>query len=91
MKIYELLEKPEAWCQNAYSYNHNKEKVRYNSPSAFSWCLHGAVDNVYEGFDSFLILQKICDRIHPLGIAEWNDNPNRTHSEVLNLCKELDI
>lgn len=102
MKIYELLEKPESWCQNTYAMNKDGHSLMwYNCPDACKWCLMGAIFKLYDPHESDKIMDKVKSKLSTntltsygynlSSIAKWNDDPDRTHAEVLALTKELDI
>jgi hypothetical protein len=82
MKVYELLAKPEAWLQGG--------PVIYQGGKEVSWCLMVALDKVY-GADASHHTDIIKAKTKSYSIVSWNDAPERTHEEVLALCKELDI
>lgn len=82
MKVHELLARPEAWLQGG--------PVIYKDGKEVGWCLMVALDKVY-GAACHHFADIIQAKTKSYSIVAWNDNPNRKHSEVLALCKELDI
>ena len=92
MKVYELLADPKKWTKKALA--RDKEGCQtYSSyaPDAVCWCLDGAIFKVYHNHK---IRCEIVDKIELFintSIPEWNDAPQRTHKQVLALCKKLDI
>lgn len=98
MTVAELLENSESWCQRAYAMNKDGWGVPYNDPSAVSWCLRGAIAKCYPDLQSYVIsLNAVAEAIDPKDfwsghkIAEWNDNINRTHQEVLDVLRKAKI
>ncbi len=92
MKIKELLAKPEAWTKGAWARDFQNTSVHGRNPMACCWCLGGALDLCYNYEEQYAI----CKLIHneaciSLTIAEWNDAPERTHQEVLDLVTRLDV
>ena len=95
MKVKELLMKPEAWTQNADARTSSGVGISLEKPEAVSFCILGAVDRVYKTESK---RNRVAARIQAsLGVkyygevVDWNDDPARTHAEVLALCEKLDI
>jgi hypothetical protein len=78
MKVYELLATPDKWIQGRYDTGDGRH------------CILGAVDACYDPADQCHIRTKLRGALGR-SIIGWNDAPERTHAEVLALCKELDI
>lgn len=92
MKAHELLEKPESWTQGEFARNRSGERTNSNCPTACSWCMIGAMFKCYKGDELYTGLFKaISDHIGDVEIYKWNDDPNRTHAEVVDLLKKLDL
>ena len=101
MKMYELLEKPENWTQRANARDANGRDISSYHPDAVCWCLFGAVNKCYGITPERQNVE--VKLIHSLQVAPtqerrgygsyivWNDAKERTHQEVLDLCRELDI
>jgi hypothetical protein len=95
MKVYELLEKPEAWIRENFARNKDGVMVDESSPDAVCWCLDGAVCRVYPDVqDQVRVKSRI--RVHlqnkGYGTSIWGFNDEiATHEAVVALCKELDI
>lgn len=92
-KIKELLSEPSSWTQHVIARDSNGERVAAFDKSATCFCLYGAVRRCYSS-DSRLEtevwskLMNMIDNRDPIG---WNDAPERTHAEVLELVTRLDI
>lgn len=88
MKVSELLDSPNKWCQHAYAKNSRGEPVLSYAKEATCWCLIGAIDACYpleyvrgpQEHDE--IMQKLKDTIGITNVATWNDDPSRTFEEV---------
>jgi hypothetical protein len=91
MKVHELLAQPDSWTQQAYARNHDGDTVASCSDDARCWCLLGAMFRCYADKDIAKIELKILDQTNKITVAQWNDDPDRTHQEVLDLCRQLDI
>lgn len=89
--VAELLEDPKRWIKEDWSRNKKDRPVLPLSRNAICWCLEGAIFKVYRNHK---IRCEIVDKIELFintSIPEWNDAPQRTHKQVLALCKKLDI
>jgi len=98
--VYALIEKPESWCQKAYSMDAKKQALGSpvsdsdddaKHPDACSWCLAGAAikcgvirRDTHDG--GALSFAGLLDiGDHSGAIAEFNDS--HTHPEVLAILK----
>ncbi len=91
MKVYELLDKPEKWTKGMLSRDSRGRPIDYpRDELAVCWCLLGAIELCYESREDMSVVKLVRNSINR-GISEWNDAPERTYSEVISLCKELDI
>lgn len=98
MKIHELLANPEAWTQGGLAFSLNGDPVPPQSPRACRWCLSGAAEKCYgPGPDLTSAATTLSRAIAPSAdesfnvIFNFNDAPERKHSEVLELVKRLDV
>ncbi len=93
MKIYELLDSPDKWTQGAFANDERGVSVGPNDKLASRWCMAGALDKCYprEGREEAAKkLREFADEAG-ISIALWNDAPDRTYAEVLELCRRLDV
>lgn len=93
MKVKELLSDKSKWTQKTLARNKEGIAVSYLSPTAFSFCLVGAVEKCYSLEDkqkAYKVLSRIVERTR-FDPAYWNDSPGRTFEEVKALVEELDI
>lgn len=95
------LASPDSWCQYSYAMNAVGKHVTPVSPEATRWCLTGAVESVAQSpffgevpkecADALGVLCHCLSRSPPrmrgraFGLVGWNDQPDRTHEEVLDL------
>jgi len=93
MKMFELLEKPVSWTQGTPARDQIGCPVSCIAKDAVCWCLIGAAYLAYAEtdrplYDAILLrIRETCGE----AIGKWNDAPERTHAEVLSLCRALDI
>lgn len=91
MKIYELLDKPEKWCQHHLAEDRHGRRVFPNTSAACKWCLLGAAIICYPNDDEHSVVWgKIADATGANGVT-WNDENGRTYADVAALCKKLDV
>lgn len=99
MKPSELLAKPENWTKGSFAKDKHERLVHPTSQDATCYCLIGAlvkcnsldeVEQVWEHPDMLKIKSKL-NTSSPSVVWNWNDAPERTHQEVLDLLKSLDL
>lgn len=91
MKAYELLAKPESWTQGAFARDAEGRATQDLMQSA-CWCVAGAIKRCYESrVDRQKALDRLEDETGWYAIPPWNDDPARTHAEVVDLLRRLDI
>jgi hypothetical protein len=79
----ELLSEPTRWTQDTNARSSDGDEVLYHSDLADCWCLDGALLKLtrHDG-DVYLAVRKAL----PVDVlCVWNDAPERTHAEVLEL------
>ncbi len=92
MKAYELLEKPESWCQGTLARKADGTCTYSYASDAVAWCLAGALYKVSSFADAVDDAEKkIQDEIGTLFLGKWNDDPSRKHEEVVALLRKLDL
>lgn len=97
MKIHELLECSEHWTQKAAARDEKGRPVPMRDSEASSWCLWGALQvcypDVQQRISATELLQKALDfpTLDIFNLVHWNDNPERKYSEVISLCRRLDV
>lgn len=85
--VREVFTSEARWTQRAFARDENGERTSCTSATACCWCLAGAIIHVYGE-----LAYTAFDRIHWRGgIAEsdlcnWNDAPERTFQDVVDLC-----
>lgn len=93
MKIKELLVTPDKWAQEQFARDKYGNATSVYSGTAKSFCLIGAVDRCYMKATKYRsVLRRIHDNIPAdTNILRWNDDPKRTHAEVLELVTRLNV
>lgn len=105
MKAYELLTDPENWTQGVYvkpkkgpkPESSISPKPEEGNPETDCFCLLGAIRYCYPDQNGptrrqaiNLVFDTLYERCN-IAATHWNDDPNRTHEEVVALLKELDV
>ena len=91
-KSRELLAKPENWIQKCL-WGDGKGNSVY-SEEAVCFCLDGAIDKVCRSINETCLDEYEMKVVNFLGfkhlreLYDWNDVPERTHQEVLNLLDQ---
>ncbi len=91
--VQELLAVPERWTKGVYARKDNNlvgGDVEPEDPTAVCWCLIGAILCVYpdqkQQEDAIRRLNRHMLSTEFENAADaWNDHPDRTHQEVLDL------
>lgn len=92
MKAYELLANPESWTTGFYATDKEDRPCHTLGPDACRWCMAGALIRCYPGKCVRAPLDQIIqDRFKFPSLESWQDEPGRTHAEVLALLKEVDL
>lgn len=95
-RAWKLIEHT-GWTQKSMAKNSQGCITPYNSDTACSFCISGAIARVYP---SSTVRDKKMNKIreHLRSKSEdqcipvlWNDSPERTKEEVISLLKKLDI
>ena len=86
----ELLSDEFRWCQGAFAKNFDGDKTKSIDPSACSYCIMGAIR--HQANDDFTAVLKTWKYIESVigtsAIAIWNDDPKRTHNEIIETLKQ---
>lgn len=98
MKVYELLDSPEKWCQGALAKDAEGRALPHDSEGATAWCLVGACDRCYpDPQERSIVSDRLCQilatygEMRRFGIAGWNDRTERTWMDIDRLVRALDI
>lgn len=72
------------WCQGDYATDAQGASVEETSPHAVSWCAFGSIKASYgpDNFEPVHRLGNVLDR-KGCNIPYWNDDPSRTHGDVI--------
>jgi hypothetical protein len=105
MKAYELLNSPDAWCQESPAEAAQGNKVYALDPRAVKWCALGAIDKIYppaqreEAMDRVLralsVSEKGIARLNKSDkaccIMEWNDDQWTSFRDIREVLKKADV
>ena len=95
--VRELLSSPKKWTQGQYAKDARGHAVDDCSPKATCWCLVGSMwkrgydvgqwgcERVMSMINPLTAQLPPKDRIPGFSLTVWNDDPARTHEEVLAL------
>lgn len=81
----QLLDKPENWTQRAFARDHREVGVSAWSLFACKFCLMGASFKVANSLPRAHATTLYLANLVEDAIADWQDNPARTHAEILQL------
>jgi len=105
MKAYQLLNSPDAWCQESPAETARGSKVSALDPKAVKWCALGAIRKVYslvkweKAMDSVLQALSVSER----GIArmtesnkarcimQWNDDRGTSFADIREVLRKADV
>lgn len=88
-----LLQHPNRWCQGDYALTDDGTPCEPTAPEARQWCLLGAIERgaAAYGLDHRPAIAFLRHAAYPgqrgAKIADWNDDPERTHSQVITLLR----
>jgi hypothetical protein len=96
MKVSTLLRVKKNWCQHNYAKDRTGRGVMFDSSSAESFCLLGAVRRCYapsEALDAVERLERaIQEEVgNSFSIAAYNDASSRTFSQIKKIIKLANI
>lgn len=78
------IAKPEAWCKGRFATDAKGEDIASRSTDAASWCMRGAICAVSSSDHDATCARELLERVTGArNLAHWNDDPGRTHAEVL--------
>jgi len=84
----ELISVPERWTKGAFARNYSKEECDPEDTMAMCWCVHGAFEKISLDCDeniadSIYLARRQYMKFIKCGVISFNDAPERTHSEIL--------
>ena len=84
--VAELFEDPKRWIKENMSTDIQGNPTNVNE--AVCWCLMGAMLKIYPKYTHAwdAVINELNGKL-----ITWNDAPERTHEEVIALCKKLGI
>ena len=86
----ELLADPQCWTQGALARNALGVSTSPRCSTACAWCLLGAARKIYGDWDDRPIT-KISRHVGNHHVPTWQDEPGRTHREILAVLTALEL
>lgn len=83
-----LLDVPEAWTKGSRARDERGRPILPGSPEAVCWCLYGACERASNG-EEFPATSAICCELGRSNLGGWNDEPGRTHADVIGLLDQV--
>lgn len=91
-----ILAEPKHWTKGAMARDATGRPCTSNSPKAVCWCIEGAIEKatrseMYVGTPGYLVAHLLTEKTDTqhFGVHVWNDDPSRTHAEVLELLDKM--
>lgn len=91
MKVKDLLDSEEKWCQGQYAREIDGASIGPTDPDARQWCLDGAILRCYPDSRERLAVYDRVSRIIEVGVVIFNDAPGRTFAEIRKVIEKADI
>ena len=96
MKAHELLATPDRWTKGRFAADTSGHGVAPSNPEATCFCMLGALRRCYPALEEYLAIRKRLGKwLHETygisSVVVFNDAEERTHSDVVNVLKELDL
>jgi hypothetical protein len=105
MKAYELLNSPEAWCQESPAKDPRGNKLEAIDSRAVKWCALGALQKAYppsqwgEVMDRLLVALSVSEQglaqmtksDKACSLMEWNDDRQCSFVEVREVLLSADV
>jgi hypothetical protein len=105
MKAHELLNSPEAWCQEAPAEDRRGVRFSVFDPHASKWCTLAAIQKTYDPAQWEAVMDRL---LRELGVSEqgltrmnksdkacclmeWNDDPQNSLKEIWEILYLADI
>ena len=94
MKISETITK-ETWTKGAFARDKNGNAVGILDQRAVAWCLIGWIEKVYFNSWPSKVRREVAAQIKVTTVfrttADFNDHPETTFEDVLDLCKRANV
>jgi len=88
----ELISPEGAWCQGVGARDKDGECVATLTNEACSFCITGSIYKVTDGDCSLILISELTSELpsersldNYRALTDWNDSPDRTQKEVVNL------
>jgi hypothetical protein len=92
--VAELLEPEHRWSRRGGAFNVHRQRVEDFDPRARKFCLFSAIRRVYKpkGKNEFVRANNAaCRAIGAKSVIGWSESKERTHEDVLELCRMVGI
>lgn len=93
--VAELLADPARWMKGQTAIDKHGIDIDPKHKEAIRWDLVGAVRKIYGGepdcWKKHRAIREAGGGIGEGWVCEWNDDPNRTHEEVVTLLKKAGV
>ena len=83
-----LIEPEGAWTQGVIAADADGGETGPVSPDARCWCMEGAIERVTAGYNNRAAFEAVRDYLGLHFIHEWNDEPQRTQSEAVDILRK---
>jgi hypothetical protein len=106
-QLLALLLDARHWCQGAEARSADGEAVTYSDPQATAWDVTGAACQLFGWQRACELFIQIDRRLHPraigglagagaaiaamVGLQRWNDDPQRSHPELVAVLEGLPV
>jgi hypothetical protein len=93
MKAYELISSPFKWTKGCFARDRHGAAISEYSDDATCFCLVGAIHKCYEDDTDgeYNALMQLEGALNVDSLPRWNDEPERTHEEIVGVLKKFDI
>lgn len=93
--LVEFFDNPSKWTQKDLAKNAKGVGTHSHSSDAVCFCLYGAVNVVYASNERARVLMALMDTLMAITgddrLAAWNDDPERTFEDIVDLCKKAGV
>jgi hypothetical protein len=97
MKAYEVINTPDKWCKGTLALDAGGGHVSPKDLSAVQFCIVGALARVYGlGTENCKMAFRrlrhhLMFNVGGVGVLTFNDSPETTHAQVVDVLKTLDL
>ena len=105
MKAHELLNSPDAWCQESPGEDAQGNKVQAWNPKAVKWCALSAVQRIYPSAEWEPMMDRLLRALSvsekgitqltksdkACSLIEWNDDRQYSFRDIREVLVEADV